>query len=91
MGPHPLRQRADIAPANVKRKTLRQKRLEIIAPLLSEAEAAYPGAGSYSLAKYIKDDVNRQLGKHTVAEDTIRTDIDGIFKARKSHQQDVRS
>ena len=73
------------------RKSRKQKRLEIIAPLLAKAETAYPDAGPYSLAKNIKDEVNLQLGKHAVKEDTVRTDIDDIFKARKSHRQDVRS
>lgn len=65
------------------RQRLRQKRLEIIKPLLARAEKAYPDAGSYALAKNIKDDVNRQLRDYTVEQDTIRTDIDRIFKARK--------
>jgi hypothetical protein len=79
------------APAIGKRKTLKQKRREIVAVSLAKAEAAYPDAGSYALAKNIKDEVNLQLGKHAVKEDTIRTDIDAIFKARKGYRQDVRS
>ena len=85
------RRRIQIQYAEKARRTKKQKRREIIEPLLSKAEAAYPDAGSYSLAKNIKDAVNRQLGKHAVKEDTIRTDIDDIFKSRKTRQQDVRS
>jgi hypothetical protein len=79
------------SPATGKRKTKKQKRLEIVLPLLAKAEAAYPDAGPYSLAKNIKDEVNRQLGEDAVEEDTIRRDIDRIFKAREAVRQDIRS
>jgi hypothetical protein len=51
MGPHPLQRKLSIAPATGKRKSQKQKRLEIVELLLAKAEATYPDAGSYSLAK----------------------------------------
>jgi hypothetical protein len=71
------------SPATGKRKTKKQKRLEIVLPLLAKAEAAYPDAGPYSLAKNIKDEVNRQLGEDAVEEDTIPGTSTGFSKREK--------